>query len=110
MNPDALAKFSDSHLVVVEGRPAWATFGFAIAVFGGTVAAALLLLRKPTAVLGFVLSMLGTVALMGYTLSVFLSLGSTTISDILMMTVMPIIAAGFFIWYARLALGKGWLG
>ncbi|MGB5541116.1 MAG: hypothetical protein WBO37_13575 [Gammaproteobacteria bacterium] len=32
MNPDALASFPETHRAIIEGRPAWATGGFAIAV------------------------------------------------------------------------------
>ncbi len=35
MNPDVLAAYRESERAIVEGRPAWATGAFAIAVFGG---------------------------------------------------------------------------
>jgi hypothetical protein len=35
MNPDSLAAFPEAYRPIIEGRPAWATAAFAIAVFGG---------------------------------------------------------------------------
>jgi len=46
MNADALATYPEAERAIVEGRPAWATGAFAIAVFGGAVGGLLLLLRK----------------------------------------------------------------
>ena len=45
MNPDMLASYRESERAIIEGRPAWATAGFAFAVFGGTLGSVLLLLR-----------------------------------------------------------------
>ncbi|MCH9016029.1 MAG: hypothetical protein IH877_10130, partial [Gemmatimonadetes bacterium] len=46
INPDALASYPESHRAIIEGRPAWATGAFAVAVFGGALGCLLLLLRK----------------------------------------------------------------
>ena len=37
MNADALAGMPESYRAIIEGRPAWATGAFAIAVFGGAL-------------------------------------------------------------------------
>src|SRR3990172_13059980 len=58
MNADTLASYPESHRAIVEGRPAWATGGFAIAVFGGAVGCLLLLLRKSAATYLFIASLL----------------------------------------------------
>jgi len=49
MNPDMLTSYRESERAIIEGRPAWATGGFAIAVFGGVLGCLLLLLRKSAA-------------------------------------------------------------
>ncbi|MCH7569152.1 MAG: hypothetical protein IH919_01085, partial [Deltaproteobacteria bacterium] len=59
MNADTLAAMPESHRAIVEGRPAWATGGFAIAVFGGALGCLLLLLRKSAAYYLFIASLLG---------------------------------------------------
>ena len=37
VNPDVLAAYRESERALVEGRPAWASGAFAIAVFGGAL-------------------------------------------------------------------------
>ena len=46
LDPVVVATFPESHRVLIEGRPAWATGAFAIAVFGGTIGCVLLLFKK----------------------------------------------------------------
>ncbi len=46
MNPDVLSSYRESERAIIEGRPAWVTVGFAIAVFGGAIGSLLLLFRK----------------------------------------------------------------
>ena len=49
MDPDMLASYRESERAIVEGRPAWATAAFAIAVFSGAFGCLFLLLRKSLA-------------------------------------------------------------
>ena len=35
MNPDIVATLPETHQAIINGRPGWATGGFAIGVFGG---------------------------------------------------------------------------
>ncbi len=49
MNVETLAAMPALHRVIIEGRPAWATGAFAIAVFGGALGCLPLLLRKSAA-------------------------------------------------------------
>jgi len=37
MVPEIVKTFPESHQAIINGRPVWATLGFAIAVFGGTI-------------------------------------------------------------------------
>jgi hypothetical protein len=46
MNAEAIAAMPETHRAIIEGRPAWATGGFAIAVFGGAIGCLLLLFRN----------------------------------------------------------------
>jgi len=106
MNADAVAAMPESHRAIIEGRPAWATAGFAIAVFGGAIGCLLLLLRKPAAFYLFIASLLGVMVTMIHTLGVAGSFGPFEIS---MMIVMPLVVAAFLIWYSKLAERKGWI-
>ena len=106
MNADALAAMPESHRAIVEGRPAWATGGFAIAVFGGALGCLLLLLRKSAAYYLFIASLLGVIVTMAHTLSVGIDFG---LGEILGIMLMPLVAAAFLIWYSKWAQSKVWI-
>lgn len=108
MNPDALASFPETHRAIIEGRPAWATGGFAIAVFGGALGCLLLLLKKSVAYYLFIASLLGVLVTMIHTLGIASSTIDFSLFEILMMIVMPLVVAVFLIWYLKWAVSKGW--
>ena len=106
MNPDVLAAYRESERVIVEGRPAWATGAFAIAVFGGALGCLLLLLRKSAAYYLFIASLLGVIVTMIHTLGVGIDFG---LGEILGIILMPLVVAAFLIWYSKQAEGRGWI-
>ena len=106
MNADMLAAMPESHRAIVEGRPAWATGGFAIAVFGGALGCLLLLLRKSAATYLFIASLLGVIVTMTHTLGVGIDFG---LGEILGIILMPLVVAAFLIWYSKQAENKGWI-
>jgi len=106
MNADMLAAMPESHRAIVEGRPAWATGGFAIAVFGGALGCLLLLLRKSAAYYLFIASLLGVIVTMTHTLGVGIDFG---LGEILGIILMPLVVAAFLIWYSKQAESKGWI-
>lgn len=110
MNADTLASFPESHRAIVEGRPAWATAGFAIAVFGGALGCLLLLLRKSAAYYLFVASLLGVIVTVTHTIGVASSTIDFSPLEILMTILMPPVVAAFLIWYSKQAESKGWIG
>ena len=108
MNADALATYPEAERAIVEGRPAWATGAFAIAVFGGAVGGLLLLLRKSAAFYVFIVSLLGVIVTHIHTFRVASStvdFGPAVISAILSSLVMAV----FLIWYSKLAERKAWI-
>jgi hypothetical protein len=109
MNADALASFPESHRAIIEGRPAWATGAFAIAVFGGALGCLLLLLRKSAAYYLFIASLLGVIVQLIHTLGIASSTIDFSPFDILMIILMPLVAAAFLIWYSKWAESKGWI-
>jgi len=109
MNADALASFPDSHRAIIEGRPAWATGGFAIAVFGGALGGLLLLLRKSAAYYLFIASLLGVIVAHTHAFGIASSVFDFGAFDILMMILMPLVVAVFLIWYSKWAKRKGWI-
>ncbi len=108
-NADALASFPESHRAIVEGRPAWATGAFAIAVFGGALGCLLLLLRKPAAYYLFIASLLGVIVQLIHTLGIARSTINFSPLDILMIILMPLVVAAFLTWYSKWAESKGWI-
>ena len=107
MNADALASFPESHRAIIEGRPAWATGAFAVAVFGGALGCLLLLLRKSAAYYLFIAALLGVIVQLIHTL------GIATIHfspfEISMIILMPLVVAAFLIWYPKWAKSKDWI-
>lgn len=106
MNPEVLAAYRESERAIVEGRPAWATGGFALAVFGGTLGCLLLLLRKSAAFYLFVASLLGVIVTMTHALGIGIDFG---LGEILGIILMPLVVAVFLIWYSKLAENRGWI-
>jgi len=106
MNPDVLAAYRESERAIVEGRPAWATGAFVMAVFGGALGCLLLLLRKSVAYYLFIASLLGVIVTMAHTLGVDVDFG---LGEILGIILMPLAVAAFLIWYSKLAQSKGWI-
>ncbi len=106
MNPDVLDAYRESERALVEGRPAWVTGAFAIAVFGGAIGSLLLLLRRSAAFYVFVASLLGAIVTMTHILGVDIDFGVGVILGII---VLPPVVAGLLIWYSKHAESKGWI-
>ncbi len=106
MNPDVLAAYRESERAIIEGRPAWATGAFAIAVFGGAIGCVLLLLRKSAAYYLFIGSLLGVIVTTTRTLGAGIDFG---LGEILGIILMPLVVAAFLIWYSKQAESKGWI-
>ena len=100
MNAVALAAMPESYRAIIEGRPAWATGAFAIAVFGGALGCLLLLLRKSVAYYLFIASLLGTIVQMPS----YLGMTRATIG-----VGASLLVAAFLIWYSKQAESKGWI-
>jgi len=105
MNPDTLAAYRESERAIIEGRPAWATGAFALAVFGGALGSLVLLLRKSAAAYLFIASLVGVIVTMIHTLGVDFGIG-----EILGIILMPLAVAAFLIGYSKHAKSKGWIG
>lgn len=109
MDPDMVAAMPETHRAIIEGRPAWATGGFAIGVFGGAIGGLLLLLRKSAAQIPFIASLIGVVVTTAHTLGVVESGTDFSPFEIVMMILSSPVVAVFLIWYSRLAAHKYWI-
>jgi len=105
MNAEKLTGMPEWWLAVTESRPVWATGAMAISVFGGALGGLMMLLRKSSAFYLFVVSFLGTIVTMAHAVGVP-GAGARQIFEGL---IMPFAVSAVFVWYARLAMRKGWL-
>jgi hypothetical protein len=106
MNPDTLSAYREAEQAIIEGRPAWATGAFAVAVFGGALGSLLLLLRNSAASYVLIASLLGVVMATLHALGV---VGSTFDPVTVMPQLMSLVVAAFLVWYSRHAERKGWV-
>ena len=100
-NQDTVIQMPELYQTIIYGRPAWATGGLAIAVYGGAVGCILLLLRRNVAVPVFLLSLGGTFLFVIY---------STKLIGIDSPSVMSVLVGGALLWYATIVRRKNWLG
>ena len=103
MNPDSLADYPEAARSLVESRTAWATAGFAVAVFGGALGCILLLLKKSTAYYLFIASLLGVIVTNIHTF------GITSSTEIWVGSLMSLAVAVFLTWYSKRVERKGWI-
>ncbi|MFT5111926.1 MAG: hypothetical protein ACI8P9_001249 [Parasphingorhabdus sp.] len=106
MNPEMIASYRESERAIIVDRPLWATIGFAIAVFGGTLGSVLMILRRSAALSIFIASLVGVIVTMAHTLSLDVSFGT---GELLGIILMPILVAAQLVWYSRKAQELGWL-
>ena len=106
MNPDMLDAYRESERAIIQGRPAWATGAFAIAVIVGPLGGLLLLFRKSAATYLFIVSLIGVIVTAIHTLGVDYDF---TPVELLVMVVMPVAVAALLIWYSKYAESRGWI-
>ena len=107
-NAEMLASFPEPYRAIIEGRPVWATGGFAIAVFGGALGCLLLLLKKSAAFYVFIASLLGAIV----TIIPMLGLAGSKFGPVefLIGNLVQLVVTAFLIWYSKWAENKGWIG
>lgn len=106
MDPEMLSSYRETEQTLIQGRPLWATAGFAIAVFGGSLGCILLLLKRSESFYLFVASLLGVLIAIGHSLTLNIEF---SIGEIIGVVLMPVLVAGFLIWYSKYTERKGWL-
>jgi len=109
LDADIVSTMPETHRAIIIGRPMWATAGFAVIVFGGALGCLLLLLRKSAAYYVFIVSLLGGVVTMIHTVVIARSTIDFSVSEIVVMILMPLAVAVFLIWYTKWAERQGWI-
>jgi hypothetical protein len=109
MDAEVLDSFSATARALVDDRPAWATVAFAVSQFGGALGCLLLLFRKSVAFHVFIASLLGVIATVANTLAMAASTIDLAPGEIVGYVLMPVAVSALLVWYAKRAMGKGWI-
>ena len=108
MTDEMKAVLPEAERALYENVPAWVTAAFAIAVFGGTVACILLLMKKKMAKTVFLISLIAIITQMTYNL--FMSKASEVYGPGgMIMPIMVIVIGVFLLLYSKKCIEKGWL-
>ncbi|OBX24183.1 MULTISPECIES: hypothetical protein [Bizionia] len=108
MTEDALQKLPEAEQALYTDLPAWVTAAFAIAVFGGTLGAVGLLLRKKWARLIFLFSLIGIIVQMAH--SFFISNNIDVYGPgAVIMPIMVLVIGVYLIMFSKSAIAKGWI-
>lgn len=108
MPPEALAAMPAEQRALYESTPAWVNGAFAVAVFGGALGSAMLLMKKRLALPLLLLSLLGLVVQMGYTYLMTPAFRVYGPSGAILPAMLVLIAL-FLVWFARRSLVRGWI-
>jgi hypothetical protein len=109
MNADMIVAYPESERAIIVGRPMWATVAFGVAVLGGAIGSALLLLKKSVAFYVFVASLLGVVVTMTHTLGLFGPSIEFSPAEMAGIILMPLVLAAFLVWYSKFAENRTWI-
>ncbi|MGC1498308.1 MAG: hypothetical protein WA790_21055 [Sulfitobacter sp.] len=101
INPETVAQMPETYQVIINGRPAWASAAFGLAVFGGAVGCILLLLRRKVATALLILSLIGIVGTGVFTVMLVGAVPSMILS---------LLVGVALVWYSTIARRAGWLG
>jgi len=108
-NIEFVATLPDTHKAIIQGRPYWATGGFALAVFGGAIGSLLLLLKKRFAFYIFIASLAGILITMIHTVMVATAVTTFHFSEIFVMIILPIIVGILLVWYTEIVRRRRWI-
>jgi len=108
MTDEVRAALPEAERALYENIPTWVTAAFAIAVFGGLIGSAFLLMRKKLARPMFLLSLIAIVVQMSYNL--FMSRAAEVYGPgSVVMPIMVILIGVFLLMYSKKTIAKGWL-
>ena len=106
--PEMLAEMPEHQRQYMEQTPSWVIACFAVAVWGGAVGSLMLLLRKKVAYLILIVSLLGAVGQVSYSLLLSNAIEVYGSSGM----ILPILIIGIGIYlviFAKKGTAKGWL-
>ncbi|NNE63539.1 MAG: hypothetical protein HKN34_05605 [Gammaproteobacteria bacterium] len=105
-NMEIVNSMPATHQAIIIGRPAWATGGFALGVFGGALGSILLMFVLRASLYVFLISLAGIVVTMIHTMNVAMSEVEFSFLEIFVMAILPMVAALALFAYARHAMAR----
>ncbi|MEO9510816.1 MAG: hypothetical protein ABJN84_00465 [Flavobacteriaceae bacterium] len=105
---EQLEQMSQEMRELYEGRPAWATAAFAIAVFAGSIGSIALLLRKKWARPLLLLSVLGAIIINIHTFFLSNAMEVMGINSVIM-PIVVIVFGIYLVFFAKKSIQNGWL-
>ena len=107
-NASNVANMPQTYQAFIETRPAWATAAFAITVFAAVIGSILLLLKRYSAMLLFVIS---TIALMFVSIhaAIFVN-ANPSYTSIILGVGTSVLVALFLLWFTKFSKNKNWIG
>ena len=108
MTDEVKAALPEAERALYDNIPSWVTAAFAIAVFGGLIGSAFLLMRKKLAGPMFLISLIAIIVQMSYNL--FMSRAAEIYGPgSVIMPIMVIVIGVFLLMYSKKTIAKGWL-
>ncbi|MDP2540650.1 hypothetical protein CSC81_03705 [Tenacibaculum discolor] len=108
MTDEVKAALPEAEKALYDNIPSWVTAAFAIAVFGGLIGSAFLLMRKKLARPMFLISLIAIIVQMSYNL--FMSRAAEVYGPgSVIMPIMVIVIGVFLLMYSKKTIAKGWL-
>ncbi|NVK08601.1 MULTISPECIES: hypothetical protein [Tenacibaculum] len=108
MTDEVKAALPEAERALYDNIPSWVTAAFAIAVFGGLIGSAFLLMRKKLARPMFLISLIAIIVQMSYNL--FMSRAAEVYGPgSVIMPIMVIVIGVFLLMYSKKTIAKGWL-
>ena len=105
-SPEFVATLPDSHRAIINGRPVWATGGFAVGVFGGALACLALMFKQGWSRTVFLASLLGILVTVVHTVNIALSPVEFTGFEGFMMIASPVLVALALLWFAHRSIAR----
>jgi hypothetical protein len=108
IDPKELENLIETERNFYAARPIWVIIAYALAVFGGSLGAIALLVRKKAAKSFFILSLVGILAQQFYAFFLSEALNQLGLEDLVLP--LAIIIIGFLLlWYTKYCIAKGWV-
>lgn len=106
LGADNLDMYRPVERAIIDGRPLWATGGFALSVVAGALGGLLLLLRRSLALPAFALSLAGALLTTVHSATVDAAFST---AETVVILILPNVVAALLLGYAKFARDKGWV-